>query len=93
MELVHMWCCSGPAAGAVTAVCCLALQLVADLVRRWKCIMPSSTLDCLVGLRFPDITTPVTPGELRWIWRPRASPALLQPPVCAWNFQCACLPS
>lgn len=32
-----------------------AVQLIADLLRRLKCIVPPSTLDCLLDLRFPDM--------------------------------------
>ena len=34
-------------------------QLVADLVRQRKCMLPASTLGCLEGLRFPDVVEPV----------------------------------
>ena len=37
-------------------------QLVADLVRQRKCMLPASTLGCLEGLRFPDVVEPVAGG-------------------------------
>jgi hypothetical protein len=44
--------------------CLLLLQLIADLVRRFKCIAPPATLDCLLGLSFPDVIAPLAaPGE------------------------------
>jgi nucleolar complex protein 3 len=44
-----------------------AVQLIADLVRRHKCIVPPSTLDCLLGLQFPDVqsSTETTDGRGR----------------------------
>ena len=32
-----------------------AVQLVADLVKRRKCIVPPTCLDCLLTLRFSDV--------------------------------------
>ncbi|PSC74530.1 nucleolar complex 3-like protein isoform X2 [Micractinium conductrix] len=40
-----------------------AVQLIADLVRRQKCVVPPTTLDCLLNLRFPDVTAPVPAAE------------------------------
>ncbi|KAL4433583.1 hypothetical protein ABPG75_000024 [Micractinium tetrahymenae] len=39
-----------------------AVQLIADLVRRLKCITPPASLDCLLSLRFPDIVAPISPS-------------------------------
>lgn len=43
----------------------LHLQLIADAVRRCKCKLPTRSLDCLLGLRFPDIVPSSMAGD-RW---------------------------
>lgn len=51
------------ACALLTSYICVApaVQLIADLVRRRKCVAPPATLDCLLQLRFPDIVTAVPP--------------------------------
>lgn len=51
----------------------LCLQLIADLVRRLNCIAPSTTLDCLMALRFPDIVSPPAPSGCSCFLACRAS--------------------